>query len=253
VRTVLINSSALFDEEGKFVHTRCFTHDITERKSMDDAREQFMSILGHDLRNPLGAIAFAAASLLRADDLPSRHQRTVARIARGADRMSRMITDLLDFARGHLGQGIPVDRVRGELAATCRQIVEEFVTAKPDRDISLGVSGDTSGEWDLDRVAQVVSNLVSNALEHGLDPIRINLSGETDAVHLVVSNRGSPIPPSAVSTLFHPFSRVAGAHRTGLGLGLFIVNEIVRSHGGTVDVKSNEAEGTEFSVRWPKR
>ena len=253
-RSVLINSSVLFDEQGRFIHTRCFTHDITDRKRLDEAKQQFVDILSHDLRNPLGAITAAAHFMLQTGDLPDRHVVTAGRIARSADRMSRMIADLLDFARGRMGGGIPIAPTSADLAAICRHIVEEAQGGHPDRDIRLTTAGQTNGVWDPDRIAQVVSNLTANAVEHGPDPVAIAVDGtEEDAVVLSVANGGPAIPNDILATIFQPFSpRSTGGERAGLGLGLFIVREIVLAHNGTIDVESTEAAGTRFTVRLPR-
>lgn len=253
-RSVLINSSVLFDEQGRFIHTRCFTHDITDRKRLDEAKEQFVNILSHDLRNPLGAITAAAHFMLQTGDLPDRHVVTAGRIARSADRMSRMIADLLDFARGRMAGGIPIAPTSADLAAICRHIVEEAQGGHLDRDIRLTTAGQTSGIWDADRIAQVVSNLTANAVEHGHDPVAIAVDGtERDAVVLSVANGGPAIPNDILATIFQPFSRRStGGERAGLGLGLFIVREIVLAHNGTIDVESTKAAGTRFTVRLPR-
>ena len=250
IRAVVINSSVLFDEQGRFVHTRCFTHDVTDRKRLDEAKDKFVDILSHDLRNPLGAIMAGAQYLLQTGDLPERHVATAARIARSADRMSRMISDLLDFARGRLGQGIPISRSQSDLAAIARHTVEEVQARHPNRRIELELTGDTVGSWDPDRAGQVISNLVANGVEHGQDPIQVAVHGSADTVTLSVANAGSPIPTEILDKLFQPFTGRAAPERTGLGLGLFIVHEIVRAHGGTIEVESNATDGTLFTVRW---
>lgn len=255
IRSVMINSSVLFDDQGRFVHTRCFTHDITESKQLDEAKEQFVSILGHDLRNPLSVISVAAHFMLASDDLTEPHVRAVTRIARASDRMSRMIADLLDFARGRLGGGIPIQRGPADLASITEHAIEELRGLNHERDVALDVVGDTHGHWDADRVAQVVSNLVGNGLEHGDGPVKVSIRGTDDVVVLEVSNGGTPIPPHALSMIFDPFSyRAAGSSaRTGLGLGLFIAREIVRAHGGTIHASSTGDEGTTLTVRWPRQ
>ena len=231
-RSVIINSSVLFDEQGNFVHTRCFTHDVTERKRIDQAKEQFVNILGHDLRNPLSAITVAAQFMLNSGDLAPQHERAAARIARAAARMSRMVADLLDFARGRMGDGIPIRDAPMDMAVVCKEAIDELQSAHSARHIGFVAQGDTSGTWDAGRVAQVVSNLVANALQHGSDPISVRLTGTGDAVTLVVENSGPPIPPHILSTLFEPFPHrdTSSTDRIGLGLGLFIAREIVRAH-----------------------
>jgi PAS domain S-box-containing protein len=255
IRSVLINSSVLFDDAGRFVHTRCFTLDITDRKRIEEAKEQFVSILGHDLRNPLSAITAAAQFMLVAGDLSEAHARAATRIARSANRMSRLIADLLDFTRARMGQGIPIAPIPADMADICRHAIEELLLSNPDRNIAVDVTGDAHGDWDPDRVAQVISNLAGNAVEHGRDPIRVTLQGEADEVVLEVCSAGSPIPPEMLAVIFDPFSRPdsRASARTGLGLGLYISHAIVRSHGGAIAVRSTAADGTTFTVRWPRR
>ena len=254
VRAVAINSSVLFDEDGRFVHTRCFTHDITEKKRIEEAKEQFLSILGHDLRNPLNAISVGARFLLTEGELSEAHARTAARIARAADRMARMIADLLDFARGRLGEGIPVHRTAANLASLAQAAIDELQAVHPLATIALTCEGDTHGQWDPDRAVQVISNLVGNSLEHGTGPVSVSVRGGGDAVTMEVSNGGPPVPPQVLATIFDPFSHRSadGTRRTGLGLGLFIAREIVRSHGGTIDMASTP-EATTVKVSWPRR
>ena len=253
IRSVLINSSVLFDDQGRFVHTRCFTLDITERKRIDEAKEQFVSILGHDLRNPLSAIVAAAQHLQVDGTLDEKQRRSVDRIARSAQRMSKMIADLLDFTRGRIGHGIPIRRAPADMAAICRHAIEEIRVTHPQRDISITVDGDTRGSWDADRVAQVISNLAGNAVEHGADPVRVAIEGTADAVLLRVSNAGPPIDPHRLMTIFQPFSRRDdGLSSRGLGLGLFIASEIVAAHAGRIDAASDQTRGTTFTVWWPR-
>ena len=252
IRHVQITSSVLFEqsESGReFVHTRCYTQDITDRKRLEQARDRFVSILGHDLRNPLSAIAVAVDQLRKAPDIGEAHKRTIERVGRSADRMSRMIEDLIDFARG-LGHAMPVRREAVDFGEICGRIVDETRQAYPDSQIELDMNGDLRGAWDAGRVGQAISNLIANAVQHGEPPVTVRLRGEPGAVLLEVSNRGTPISPESVRDIFEPYSHTAGS--AGLGLGLFIVSQIVAAHGGTVDVRSSAAEGTTFTSRWPR-
>ncbi len=229
--------------------------DISDRVRVEEARERFIGILGHDLRNPLNAITMGV-ELLR--DLPEPHSKVVGRIGRSAHRMDAMIRDVLDFARGRLGDGIPVTPSQVDLHRLCKEIVAEMTQACPARTFSFEAAGDLRGEWDPDRVEQVLSNLLGNAVTHGAGAIRVIASDAGDEVIMTVHNEGAAIPVALLPTLFDPFSRatqaVSGKHGAadGLGLGLYIASEIVRAHGGTISVSSVQGEGTTFAIRWPR-
>jgi len=247
----------------------CVLVDITEHKQAEaalqravDFREQLLAVLGHDLRNPLNAIGASAFQLARAEDLEAPERRAVERIRKSAGRMGRMITDILDFARSKLGEGIPVSPQPMNLTDVCQATLEELQVSHPGRPLLFKSSGDTSGDWDPDRVAQVLGNLVSNALQHGGadTPVYTQVRGEAHDVVLEVHNRGEPIPPELLPRIFDPFKTpVATSESTSryqqqrsLGLGLYIVHQIARAHGGRVEVRSSEEEGTTFRVYWPR-
>jgi PAS domain S-box-containing protein len=228
--------------------------DVSDRVRIELAREQFIGILGHDLRNPLTAIQMAVEVL---GDLPDPYAPVVATAARSAHRIEAMIRDLLDFARGRLAGGIPIAPRPCDLHATCGEVVEELQQAYPDRAIRFEGVGDLRGEWDPDRIEQVVSNLVGNAVTHGIGPVHVTGRDDGDVVVTTVHNHGPAIPAAAIPTLFEPFTRHAeeadGARSQGLGLGLYIASEIVQAHGATISVASKEGEGTTFTIRWPRR
>jgi PAS domain S-box-containing protein len=228
--------------------------DITERVALERAREEFMAVLGHDLRSPLSAISLGATLLQRlALDPP--YGGVVDEICSSSRRMTGLIHDLMDLARGRLGGGIPVQRCACDLGKICSQIVAEMMRAHPLRQIGMLTHGDCTGEWDPARMAQVLTNLIGNALAHGTDPIAVALVSTGEDVLAVVTNRGPTIPRDIRATLFQPF---AGAHKTsvsksgGLGLGLYIVNEIVRAHRGVIDVESQDGLTT-FTIRLPRK
>lgn len=225
--------------------------DVSDRVRIEEARERFIAILGHDLRNPLGAILMTAEALLRGS-LREPDAGAMERIARSARRMDAMIHDLLDFARGRLGPGIPIKRETCDLGRICADEVNEMTQSHPDRVITAEVIGDVTGEWDRDRLQQVLSNLIGNALQHGADPIAVAAREEGDDVILSVHNEGPPIPAAVMPTIFEPFRRGAGDRAEGLGLGLFIVSEVVRAHGGTISVRSSQREGTTITIRLPR-
>jgi len=216
-------------------------------------KDRFMGILGHDLRNPLTAITNSAHLLMRAPDLPERHQNSAARVLRASQRMAQMIRDLLDFTRGQLGGGIPVEPAEADLAEICSRVVDETKAGHPEREFVLRTEGDLTGHWDTARLEQVVSNLVVNAVHHGQDRILIEARGEPTRVVLRVRNGGPPIAPEELPTIFEAFKGQRARRATeGLGLGLYIVKEIVRAHGGSVEVTSTAEEGTTFTCVWQR-
>ena len=215
-------------------------------------RERFIGILGHDLRTPLTAILASARLVLRLRDLPDPALAAAARISSSAERMSRMIADLLDFTQARLGGGLSLQRRPCDLRDCVRACVDEVVAANPGRVIDVDIAGDTAGAFDTDRVAQLLSNLLTNALAYGPpdDAIRVRARGEAEAVAIEVENGGEAIPERERAALFDPFRRgsLAAGHGRGLGLGLFIVQQIARAHGGDVSV-SSEPGRTLFTAR----
>jgi signal transduction histidine kinase len=184
----------------------------------------------------------------------------VRRVISSAERMKRMISDLLDFARGRLGGGIPLSPGPLDLASLCREVAEELEAGRPGREVGLELEGDLQGEWDADRLSQLLINLGKNALDYSPEEtsVRFTLHGDGECVRLEVHNWGPPIPPEQLGSIFEPFRRFADEERSpsstsGLGLGLYIVEQIVRAHGGEVSVRSTEEEGTRFTVRLPRR
>jgi PAS domain S-box-containing protein len=222
-------------------------------------REHFVGIVGHDLRNPLTAILTAAQLLLRHGGLLERQARTVSRIAASSERMARMIGDLLDFTRSRLGGGFPIQTRRMDLRELCQAVIEELELAYPERTVEFEARGEAWGNWDPDRIAQVVSNLVGNALQHSPESgtVRVDLRDEGDRVLLETSNAGPVIPGEVLTHIFEPGRRgPAGRGRnesSGLGLGLYIVQQIVFAHGGDISVRSSAEEGTTFTVSLPRR
>jgi signal transduction histidine kinase len=239
--------------------------EITDRKRAEEElrqtaefRERFLGIVSHDLRNPLNAILLSANALIRSEGIPERPMKSIRRITTSAERMERMISELLDFTRGRLGGGIPIHPRPFNLRHLCRHVLEELEASHPDRELRLEAQGDFQGEWDQDRLAQVLGNLGKNALQYSPANTRVDfvLRDEGDTVRVEVHNEGPPIPAERLSQVFEPFQRAVGEEphtSSGLGLGLFIVQQIVAAHGGTVEVRSTEAEGTTFTVRLPRR
>jgi PAS domain S-box-containing protein len=256
VLEVALSVSPLRDPSGLIVGASKILRDITAEKAAarerERTRELFVASLGHDLRNPLQTIAASAYSLGR--QLPETAEKTVGRIQSSALRMGRMIDQLLDFTRARLGGGIVVRPEPADLGRICASVLEEIEAQHPNR-TRLVFDGACEGLWDGDRIAQVVSNLVGNALDHGSpkDPVYVYLRPENGRVQLEVINSGTPIPTDLLPRIFDPFRR--GAHeghgpRQGLGLGLFITQEIVRAHGGSVEIES-AGDGTTVRVMLP--
>jgi len=205
-------------------------------------RERFIGILGHDLRTPLTAILASARLVLRLRDLPDPALAAAARITSSAERMGRMIADLLDFTEARLGGTLSIVRKPADLRDCVRSCVDEVSAANPGRSIEVTIEGDTGGAFDSDRVAQLLSNLLTNALAYSPpdEPIAVRLRGLDGSVEIAVENGGAAIPDGERDGLFDPFRRGSSApsHARGLGLGLFIVQQIARAHGGDVRVES---------------
>jgi phosphoserine phosphatase RsbU/P len=261
-----ITVSALHKEGGALRGHVVVLRDATERRQhMEeqqravDFRERLLGIVSHDLRSPLQAILLQSQLLARQVPDP-KVKASTTRINQGAERMTRMIGDLLDFTRGRLGGGIPVDRRPGDFFALAAEVTEELQLTSTQNPLLLRTVGDGQGEWDRDRLTQVIQNLVTNALKHGAagTPVQVVLEGEKDAVVMRVRNQGQPIPAEFVPLLFDPFRRAGRPDKpsdplSGLGLGLYIAQEIVTAHGGTISVQSDAEAGTLFTVWMPRR
>ena len=225
---------------------------LTER-SGSELREQFIAVLGHDLRNPLASID-AGARLLSRHPLDAKSAEIVGLMQSTVQRMSKLIDNVLDFARGRLGGGLPVNREPGRpLAPTLQQVLDEIRSAHPDRQIEAKLAVTAPVDADHARLAQLFSNLVGNAVTHGANdrPITVEAMTADGEFTLAVANGGTPIPPAALAQLFQPFYR--GKHdggSQGLGLGLFIASEIARAHGGRIAVNSDDNE-TRFTFKMP--
>jgi sigma-B regulation protein RsbU (phosphoserine phosphatase) len=219
-----------------------------------ELREQFIAVLGHDLRNPLFSISAGTDILLRRP--LDRETRSIAeRIQASCRRMSRLVDDVLDFARGRLGRGIPLDRqyVTG-LEEDLRHVVAELQSAYPERAIRCLIDACDMLFCDRHRVAQLLSNLLANALMHGSPdhPVDVSARIRAGGLTLSVTNQGTPIPADTIPRLFQPYWRPASnGPQAGLGLGLYISAEIARSHGGSIDVSSSAKSGTTFTFTLP--
>jgi signal transduction histidine kinase len=226
-----------------------------EETRAHEFQQLLVGIVSHDLRNPLGVIIGSAGLLLpRVQD--SRMGKSVERILANGQRAARIVSDLLDLTRTRLGAGIPIVPKRVDLGELVHELVEEVRIAHPKRRIELDRAPGAVGTWDPDRLAQVVTNLLGNAIQYGPadTPVRVTLRPSGAEVVLAVHNRGSAIPPALLEHIFDPFKRgerTRGAEQ-GLGLGLYIVQHIVSGHGGRVEARSSEVEGTSFTVTLPR-
>ena len=228
-------------------------------EDLDRSKEMFIAILGHDLRTPLGAVTMASQFMLDTGELREPHLTLTSRIARSSKRMNQMVGDLLDFTRSRFGAGMPIVRRHMDLAKEASHAIEEMEAAHPDSVLQLETFGDLRGDWDCSRISQVMANLLGNAVQHGSPKSAITMSVRGDAQQVVVRvhNRGAAIPGSERAGLFSPFKRlragdVAPTNGTSLGLGLFIAEQIVIAHSGTIGVTSSDAEGTTFTVCLPR-
>ena len=269
-RWVAANGRAFFDEDGRPFRFTGTLLDISREKAAESERERqlrelernlrfsdmFVGILGHDLRNPLSAIR-TSAELLRRRAGSERLRVPAERIIGGTERMQRMIEQLLDFTRIRLGGGLPLSRQPLDLGVLCRQVSDELAATGQHNPLHLVAEGDASGEWDRDRLWQLIANVTGNALHHGAagTPVEIRINGKSaDEVQLEVVNQGE-VPQALLSTIFEPLKTDARrrAGSSGLGLGLFISHQIALAHQGSIVMSSGPIEGTRLVVRLPRR
>lgn len=225
-------------------------------EAVESTRKMVLGVLGHDLRSPLGAVLMAGELIQRQAGLDEKSQGYAAQVCTSARRCTEMVNDLLDLARCNLGTGIPVSPEKAELNAICREVIDELRTAYPHAQIVLNELALVRGSYDPARIAQVFSNLVSNAVRHGDTslPIQMTITQDAEASRVRVQNWGDPIPPDALPHLFKPEGRYSSyasqekGSAAGLGLGLFIAAEIVAAHNGKILVESSEEDGTTFEV-----
>jgi phosphoserine phosphatase RsbU/P len=259
------------DASGRALRMAGALQDITEARRSEEERQRLLSearkrvefeqqlvgIVSHDLRGPLNAILAGASMMLQRDSIEPWQAKTVARILSCAERSNRLIRDLLDFTQARMGGGIPVRPAQVDLHELTLQVVEEARVAHVERDIQVSQSGDGRGQWDSDRMAQVISNLVTNALKYSPEktPVRVETDGGAERVVLRVHNQGEPIAEDLLPRIFEPLrrgKRRANRSDRSIGLGLYIVRELALAHGGTVEVSSTEAEGTTFTLSLPR-
>jgi signal transduction histidine kinase len=224
-----------------------------------NARGLFLGMLVHDIRSPLSAIAQAARLLQLLGGLGGKQEQLTLQIQRSARRIEDLVSQLIDAVRLRLDKALPISREPMDMREAARQVVEELQTAHPRRRIVLDAPSPVAGEWDRTRIGQVLSNLLSNAVQHG-EPdaaITVALRQGQDDVTLTVHNTGRPILPADLPTIFDPLTRGLGRFqrdqdKMSLGLGLFIAREIAVAHGGDINVASSIGQGTTFTIRLPR-
>jgi signal transduction histidine kinase len=223
-------------------------------QNLDQSREMFVGILGHDLRSPLGAVITSATFMIELDELEEPYRSLTARIASSSRRMDRMVSDLLDLTRSRFGGGIPIERADMDLRDAVREVVSELGALHTAAEFDVRFAGDLRGRWDPGRVGQVLVNLIGNAVEHGAaaTPVTVDVGGDAGTVRVLVHNHGTPIPESLLRRIFDPMKTRQGGSSEHLGLGLYIADRIVTAHGGSIDVESSASAGTTFTVHLPR-
>lgn len=232
-------------------------------KMLRESQNLFLAILGHDVRTPLGAITMGAQVLLLDHALPGKAVKVGARIMNSAKRVDEIVRDLLDFSTTHLGEGIPIDPHDTHLGDICENLVEEIRTFHAERIIEVAISGNLRGAWDGPRLSQAVSNLLSNAVQHGNPntPVKVALHGEKERVVWTIQNQSEAIPAAKLRTLFDPVRRFAIrsteqrvlGNMKNLGLGLYVAREIVKAHLGKIEVASTKSDGVIFTITLPRQ
>jgi signal transduction histidine kinase len=213
-----------------------------------------MAVLGHDLRGPISTVRMSASSLLRELGNPDKAAVTIDRIRRGADRMAEMVSQLLDFTRTRLGSGFEIKKQRREVVSFMREILADFAVTHPERELVRDFPESVNADFDADRLRQAILNLLSNSGAYAPPhtPIVIRIAREPDALSITVENGGPPVPDDVRDKLFNPFARARkGGRSGGLGLGLYITQEIAKAHGGVVTFTSDE-DATRFTLRLPQ-
>ena len=238
-------------------------HDVSERREAEHAakeraqfEEKLIGIVSHDLRTPLNVVSMSSSLMLTRNKLDETDARAASLIRNSGRRAARMVSDLLDFTQARLRPGLPATRQQADVHQIAKLVVEELQVTWPDHRIRVEATGDGTGNWDPDRIAQLMTNLLSNALKYGKreGEVLLRTTGAGSAVTLEVHNEGNPISPELMPILFQPMQRGKEVQTDrSVGLGLFIAQDIVRAHRGTIEVTSSESEGTTFTVRLPRQ
>ncbi len=256
IRLAMLKATDRRRYEQELLHAReAATTSLASERETSELREQFIAVLGHDLRNPLASIS-AGARILGRDAKTEKEHQVVAMMQTTVMRMAGLIDNVLDFARGRLGGGITLDRnTLAPLEPVLHQVVDELRLSSPGREIEAEYAIDRPVDCDRSRIGQLASNLVGNALTHGAtkEPVRVRAETTDGLFRLWVVNGGDPIPDDAMARLFEPFFRGdVRASRQGLGLGLHIASQIAKAHDGILSVTST-AEQTRFTFEMPLR
>jgi signal transduction histidine kinase len=230
-------------------------------QDLDQSKEIFLAILGHDLRSPLGAVMMSAEFMLETGDLSEPHLSLTKRILNSAKRMEQLVGDLLDFTRSRLGGGIPIVRAPMSVERAVHDVVDEILAGDPSRSIRIEARGGESVNWDCSRVSQAIANLLSNAVEHSApgSPVTVKVKGTPQEVTVIVHNEGAPLSAEQINGIF---GSMKGAQPDGqkspggplghLGLGLYIAERIAYAHGGSIRVESSQSSGTNFAMTLPR-
>lgn len=264
----------LWSREGQWTNTEEETQDIIRfneaideawmyslerfHNKVDESKNWFLAVLGHDLRNPLAAILGAQQLLELSKNLSDKERKMVHRTAASAKRMSELISNLLELTNLRLGSGMSIEKSSGDFSKQAELIVQEFQVSYPNAEFQLELPGPVQGEWDLMRINQMMTNLIGNALRHGEPggPIKVKVSGSANMVDFSVHNQGQPIPKPVQEKIFEGgFSNGNGNNSSSeesYGLGLYIVREVVERHEGKISLRSTPVEGTDFCVSLPR-
>lgn len=230
-------------------------------ETVDNAKEMFLAVLGHDLRDPLAAIYSSVLSMSEDRDMAEPHRLVALRISERAMQATELVGDLLDFTRCRLGSGIPIDRAEIDLRKIVEDVAEEIMSAHPGRKVQIETSEEQIGQWDAARISQALGNLVGNAVGHsGSDEtVTVALDGGEKDVAIRIHNHGKPIPADRLDRIFNPMNSSASPSTSStlgptgsLGLGLYIAERIVNAHGGWIEVASSQEQGTTFTARLPR-
>jgi PAS domain S-box-containing protein len=242
--------------DGTIAAVALVSRDIHARKLAEEYRERMIGVLGHDLRNPLAAISGLSQLTLRSEILPAALRPRINQIEKSAARALEMIASLLAFSEGRF-RGFALAAASADVGELCRAVVDETAAVRAGRIVDLAIEGDCVAACDTARLGQAVTNLLANALVYGAvdRPVRLAVAGIEGEITITVTNHGPTIPASLLPVLFEPFRRGPAAEDRahGLGLGLYIVREIVQAHGGSIEVTSDDDTGTCFRVRLPRQ
>ena len=230
-------------------------------KAVDHSRNMFLGILGHDLRNPIGAASMSAQLMVKAGTLDEKQVSWASLIINSTTRANQIITDLLDLTRAGFGSDLPINKDLVDMGVVGKELIGEMKALHFGREITLETAGDTQGKWDKARIGQIFSNLIGNAIQYSFDgtPIEVTIKGEPEEVILSVHNEGTPIPHNKLEKIFDALTRVTREQSqeqkgsVNLGLGLYITKKIVLAHGGTIGVTSTEKGGTTFTAKFPRK